>query len=200
MNKPFRIFSSPSNKIEAFLSAFFNELPKLTAVNLLFVLTSLPLITLVPSLCGLHGVCKKAAMGEETRAVRDYFFFFASAFKHSLVFEAVLFPLFFLSGFGAYFYIKLSSSGKLFLVGAALCFSAILFLLLFSASLPEAIEKKLTLNEAFLSFASSLSKNTLKLALVFLTVFVPVLLLPYTLPVLALISFSLCSLLICCID
>ena len=199
MNRPFRIFSSPSKRSEVFISAFLNELPALTAVNLLLVLTSLPVFTLLPSLCAVHAVCEKIISGEETKPFHDYFFFFFSSFKRSLVFEAAVFPFFFLSSFGIYSYIRLSSVSGYFLVGAVLCISALLFLILFFVSLPESVNKQMNVKEAFMSFVSDLSKNALKLFIGFLTIGVPVLILPYSLPVLLLISFSVCSLSSCCL-
>lgn len=68
------------NPFMRLLTNFFN----LMFVNLLFIFTSIPVITIGPSLCGLYKVCLCIVSGEDTEVFKTYFKEFKSSFWKGL--------------------------------------------------------------------------------------------------------------------
>ena len=62
---------------------FLTNLCNLMLVNLLFIITSIPLITIGASLCGLYKVVAEIRNGEEVFLLKDYFRAFGSNFKNA---------------------------------------------------------------------------------------------------------------------
>ncbi|MBQ0011427.1 MAG: DUF624 domain-containing protein [Clostridiales bacterium] len=74
------LFNS-KNPAMRFLANIFN----IFWVNLLFLFTSLPIITIGPSLCALYKVCLKIVSGEEFLVYKEYFKEFKASFKKGLL-------------------------------------------------------------------------------------------------------------------
>ncbi|MBO4687254.1 MAG: DUF624 domain-containing protein [Clostridiales bacterium] len=54
-------------------------------VNLLFIFTCIPIITIGPSLCGLYKVCLKIVSGDDPQVYQTYFREFKASFKKGLI-------------------------------------------------------------------------------------------------------------------
>lgn len=59
--------------IDSPLMRFLGKMADLMLLNLLFLITSVPLVTVGASLTALHYACMKMAAGEESSVTRDYF-------------------------------------------------------------------------------------------------------------------------------
>ncbi len=77
MNEIFR-YENPAMR---FLSNMFN----IFWVNLLFIFTCIPIITIGPSLCALYKVCLKIVSGDEILVYKVYFEEFKSSFKKGTI-------------------------------------------------------------------------------------------------------------------
>ena len=77
MNETF----SANNPAMRVLSNMFNVF----WVNLLFIFTCIPIITIGPSLCALYKVCLKIVSGDETQVYQTYFGEFKASFKKGLI-------------------------------------------------------------------------------------------------------------------
>ena len=72
------------NKLKDTTLRFFHDLFDLMVVNWLWLLCSLPVITIGPATCGLYTVTLKLAREEPVNPVRDFFKGFKSNFKSGL--------------------------------------------------------------------------------------------------------------------
>ena len=112
----------------------FSRLVDLLLMNLLFLLTSLPLISIGPSLCALYSVNLKMVRGEDGHLIRAYFRSFRENFRQACP-ASVLFGL----GFAlllADLRIAMTHSGTMYLLvgifsGIALAALSICFLYFF---------------------------------------------------------------------
>lgn len=73
------------NKLKDSLLSFLHNLFDLMVLNWLWLLCSLPLITLGPATCGLYAVTLKLAREEPVSPVKDFFRGFRSNFKPGLL-------------------------------------------------------------------------------------------------------------------
>ena len=62
-------------------------------VNLLFIFTCLPIITIGPSLCALYKVCLKIASGEDVQVYHTYFSEFKTSFKKGTILWLIILVL-----------------------------------------------------------------------------------------------------------
>ncbi len=81
-----------------------DELATVLIVNLLFLVTCLPIVTIPPALLALHKVARKIILGEAAVSARDYLASFKEGFVRSYgAFFLVALPMG-LAGFGIVFY------------------------------------------------------------------------------------------------
>ena len=78
------------NKLKDSLLAFFHNLFDLIVVNWLWLLCSLPVITVGPATCAMYTVTLKLARGEAVNPVKDFFRGFKSNFKSGLLLGLLL--------------------------------------------------------------------------------------------------------------
>lgn len=104
-----------------FLAMTKDELATILIVNVLFLLTCIPIATIPPALFSLHMVMRKIILGESVSCVRDYFAAFRQGWKCA-------YGAFFLSavpmaaaGYGAVFYLGRSAEHSILLVLFAFC-------------------------------------------------------------------------------
>lgn len=90
------IFSS-NNPVMRFMTNLFN----IFWLNLLFIFTSLPIITIGASLCGLYKVCLSMVSGEDPSVTKMYFTEFKDSFKRGTILWVMVVVL------GAFFSLEL---------------------------------------------------------------------------------------------
>lgn len=73
------------NKLKESFLQFFHDLFDLMVVNCLWLVCSLPVVTVGPATCGLYTVTLKLAREEPVNPVKDFFRGFAENFKSGLV-------------------------------------------------------------------------------------------------------------------
>lgn len=100
-----------------FFTVFFRELPGLVGLNLIFLLSCLPVVTLGPALSALGQVLGQMADDQPTEPVRDYFSAFRTDFLRKLGWGMALFAAAGVLGISAWFYAFL---GLLPLTGVSL--------------------------------------------------------------------------------
>ena len=187
-------FSEQKGKFPSFLLAVFSTIHKQALLGLLFVLTSIPILTLFCSWSALCMVSKKIIAGEEVRTAKDYFSFFFVSLKRK-GFLSVVFSAFFAVGvYCARIYFSFKTLISFF--GGILCVSFVLIAVLLFIFIPFKADEKSGLLGFLEIFAPEIPRCMLALFSVFLFCGVPVLLLPYTIPIVLTFSFPLSSL--CC--
>ncbi len=189
MKKSF-LFSQPKNRLGAFLLSFASTIHKQALLGLLFILTSLPVFTLLSSWTALFFVSKKLLCGEEVKTAKDYFSSFFSGFKKAVL-PSLLFSLIFaLGGYSAWIYF--SKRTPLSVVGGVLCVSFLILSALVFLFFPLCVcSKKKSLFSLFELFVQLFPRLALSLIFVLLTSGVPILLLPASLPVVLTFCFPL---------
>jgi len=122
-----------------------SRIADLVVVNLLFVLCSLPIITIGASTTALYGVTKKMAENREGYIFRNYFRLFKENFKQSTIMWSILLLLALIPTIDLYI---INSFEKTMLATAL----AILFVFLYAMALQSTFENtiKNTLKNAFL--------------------------------------------------
>lgn len=85
---------SGTGGLAQYVEGFFMNIGALLAANLLFVLCSLPLITLGPCLIALARICCQACRGEGIHPVKDFFKAFKQNFKAGLLLSITLVPVY----------------------------------------------------------------------------------------------------------
>lgn len=73
------------NKLKSSFARFMYAMADLLILNLLWLLCSLPILTIGPATCALFSVTLKIAKDEPVQTVREFFSAFKSNFKHSFV-------------------------------------------------------------------------------------------------------------------
>lgn len=97
------------------------ELATVLIVNLLFLATCLPIVTIPPALSSLHKVARKIVLGEPVSCVRDYLTAFRQGFVRSYgAFFLAALPIG-LGGYGAAFYLRHAAGHPILLAPFALC-------------------------------------------------------------------------------
>lgn len=176
--------------MKAFLLTLVSTVHKQALLGVLFFLTSLPLFTLLSSWTALFSVSKKLLRGEEIKPFKDYFSFFISSFKKT-VFPSVLFTLLFAAG-GYSAWVYFSAKTAVSAVGGVLCVSFLLLSALVFLFFPCGVSSKgANFFELFDLFVSLLPRLALSLVFVLLVSGVPLLLLPFSLPLVLTLCFPL---------
>ena len=184
------LFSQPKNRFSLFLLSLVSTLHKQALLGVLFVLTSFPLFTMLSSWTALFFVSKKLIRGEEIRAFKDYFSLFFSSFKKTILPSVVFMLLFAAGGYSAWVYFSLST--PLSAVGGVLCVSFLLLSALVFLFFPCGVSSKRTnFFELFDLFVLLLPRLALSLVFVLLVSGVPLLLLPFSLPLVLTLCFPL---------
>lgn len=188
-------FSTPKNRLGAFFLSVFSTVHTQALLGILFVISSLPVLTLLSSWTTLFLLSKKLLRGEDVRAFKDYFSVFFSLFKRTIL-PSALFSLF----FGvAIFAVRLcfSAGGALSVIGGILCVSSLLFSAMCFLFFPCCVfEKRKNVFLLFERFVTLLPRLALSLLSVLLISGTLLLLLPYSLPIVLSLCFPL-SCLIC---
>ncbi|MCI9124179.1 MAG: YesL family protein [Eubacterium sp.] len=71
---------------ESRISRFLTRIMELVLLNLVFLLTCVPIITIGASITALYAICLKMVRGEEGYVIRGYLKYFAANFRHGTVF------------------------------------------------------------------------------------------------------------------
>ena len=116
---------NPSSKIADFCS----RLLDLLLLNLLFILTSVPIVTIGPALCALYSVTLKMVCDEDSHLIRSYFHAFRINFRKALPVSMAFLLMFLL--LLADLWIALTTPGAFYL--AIGIFSMFLLVLLLTA-------------------------------------------------------------------
>ncbi len=93
---------------------FLSKLAELMLVNLLWIICSLPVITIGASTTALYYVCFKIVNDEETRVFVSFFKAFADNFKQATIIWLILFSTLAFIVFDIYSIINLSRAGSVF--------------------------------------------------------------------------------------
>lgn len=97
------------------------ELAALLIVNLLFLLTCIPIITIPPALLALHMVMRKIILGDAVACVQDYFAAFRKGWKRAYgAFFLIALPMG-IAGYGAVFYLRGAAEYPVLFAPFALC-------------------------------------------------------------------------------
>lgn len=112
-----------------------DELAAVLIVNLLFILTCLPVVTIPLALFALHRIARRIILEEPVSCVRDYFTEFKQGFKRSYgAFFLTAVPMG-IAGYGAVFYLRRASEYPVLLVPFVLCTTVFLVTMLSSTYL-----------------------------------------------------------------
>lgn len=97
---------------------FFSRISDFLLLNFLFIITSLPIVTLGASITALYSVNLKMVRNEESYVIRDYF----QAFKRNFKLATLAFLFFLLIGtlMGANIWISFQAQGSFYLILRAL--------------------------------------------------------------------------------
>ena len=102
------------------------ELATVLIVNLLFLITCIPVITIPPALLSLHMVMHKIVLGRSVSCVRDYFAAFKQSWKRAYgAFFLTVVPMG-IAGYGAIFYLRNTAEYPVLVLLFALCTTAFL--------------------------------------------------------------------------
>lgn len=186
------LFFDGTNRKKAFFLSLLSTVHKQAFAGFLFVLTSLPVFTVLSSWTALWSVSKKLICGKEVRTAKDYFSFFFGSFKGTIL-PSVFFPvLFVLGAYCAKVYFSLKTALSMF--GGVLCVSFLVLLLLLFLFFPFAFEKRENgFFECFELFINRFWRLLLSLFLFLLICGTSLLLLPYSLPIVLTFCFPLSS-------
>lgn len=97
------------------------ELPSVLIVNLLFLVTCIPIVTIPPALFSLHMVVRKIILGKSVACARDYFTAFKQGWKRAYGAFFLAAPLMGISGYGAMFYLRRAAEYPVLLLPFAFC-------------------------------------------------------------------------------
>lgn len=112
-----------------------DELAAVLIINLLFIVTCVPIITIPPALFSLHRLSRKIVMGETVSCVRDYFTAFRQDWKRAYGAFFLTFLPMGAAGYGAVFYLRRAAGYPVLLIPFAFCSTVFLITLLASAYL-----------------------------------------------------------------
>ena len=145
------------NKLKDSLLTFLQNLFDLAVINWLWLLCSLPVITIGPATCGLYRVTLKLARKELVNPAKEFFRGFLENLKPGLILGLLVLLLGIVSAGDAYFALTQTGMNRsLFLVVAIIVASILLTLMAYGFALQAMFENPLKLQLL----------NTLKLALV----------------------------------
>lgn len=107
--------------LDRFWELIKGDLAALLIVNLLFLLTCVPIITIPPALFALHMVMRKIILGDAVSCVQDYFAAFRSGWKRAYgAFFLIALPMG-IAGYGVLFYLRGAAEYPVLFVPFALC-------------------------------------------------------------------------------
>lgn len=116
-----------------FMQIIQEELLSLIKLNLLFLISCLPVITIPPALFAAHRVVRKMVLGEAVACWRDYSSAFKTGWKRAYgAFFLTALPIA-LGGYGALFYLRNIEQSLLLLLPVAFCFF-ITFMIMLSST------------------------------------------------------------------
>ena len=185
--------------IKGYFQIIFHSFFDLVLLNFIFVLTSLPIVTIGASYKALVEVLNKYAEDENVYPIREYFLNFKKEFLKSSGYGILFLFTFFIIAFSCNFYLNLAKENIIFLLFA--CVSLICLILLtmiFGWFFPlfTKIDQKLSaliINSFILSF--KFIKSTLCFLAVVLICFCLIFaFFPYSLPVIFILPFVLIAL------
>lgn len=104
-------------------------------VNVLFLITCVPIVTIPPALFSLHMVVRKIILGKGVACVRDYFTAFKQGWKRAYGAFFLAAPLMGISGYGAVFYLRRAMEYPVLLAPFMLCTTVFLVAMLASTYL-----------------------------------------------------------------
>lgn len=112
-----------------------DELPAVLIVNLLFLVTCIPVITIPPALFSLHMVARRIILSKPVACSRDYFGSFRGNWKRAYgAFFLTAVPMG-IAGYGAVFYLRQTADYPVLLVLFAFCTAVFLVTMLSSTYL-----------------------------------------------------------------
>ncbi len=112
-----------------------DELATVLIVNLLFLVTCIPVVTIPLALFSLHMVMRKIVLGEAVSCVRDYFTAFKQGWKRAYgAFFLTALPMG-IAGYGATFYLRRAAGYPVLLVPFVFCTTVFFVTMLASAYL-----------------------------------------------------------------
>lgn len=153
----------PDNKFFSFMST----LGDLILLNVLFLITSIPIVTIGVSLTALYSSVKKRIRGHESYAARDYFLAWKENLKNGLIIWCVLLP-FILAMIPFTIYIAGNLRNLPALCAYFLCFLILLFILTYAFPLQATFINK-PLRIVLNSLLTALSHLPYTLAVIFIT-------------------------------
>ncbi|MCD7723564.1 MAG: DUF624 domain-containing protein [Clostridiales bacterium] len=172
----------------------------LVALNLLFILTSLPLFTVGASLAAAGKITALMVLDRPVAVFWQYFHYFKKYFKRACPAGLAVFIPFLIICFSALFYSELSESICFFKIAALISVSAVFFILLvtpyffYLITLEKGSFGQIA-KKAFLLSVYNMKSTFLSFSAVFIMSLIVFFFFPYTIIVLLLFYFSLCSLL-----
>lgn len=111
------------------------ELATVLIVNLLFLASCIPIVTIPPALLSLHSIMRKIVLGGSVSCVRDYFAAFKQGWRCAYgAFFLTAVPIG-IAGYGAAFYLRRMSEYPMFIAPFALCTTVFLVTMLASTYL-----------------------------------------------------------------
>ncbi len=146
---------------------FMNTLASFIALNVLFLLTCLPVITIGPALCALYDVTMQEARGEYGYLIRSYFRSFWKNLRKGILLFLLLAAFGMILLFNLVFWYQMNTvSGTIISFVLTLAAGAYLFILLYVFALTARFENSLkeTLKNSFL-LAVNYKKQTILLFL-----------------------------------
>lgn len=97
------------------------ELASVLIVNVLFVVTCIPIVTIPPALFSLHSVIRRIILGKGVACTQDYFTAFKQGWKRAYgAFSLTALPMG-VAGYGAVFYLRRAAEYPVLLVPFVLC-------------------------------------------------------------------------------
>lgn len=111
------------------------ELAAVLIVNLLFIVTCVPIVTIPPALFSLHRFSRKIILGEPVSCARDYFTAFKQDWKRAYGAFFLTFLPMGAAGYGAVFYLRLAAGHPVFLIPFSFCTTIFLTAMLASCYL-----------------------------------------------------------------
>ena len=111
------------------------ELAAVLIVNVLFLVTCVPILTIPPALFSLHKISHKIIQDESVSCARDYFTAFKQGWKRAYGAFFLTFLPMGAAGYGAVFYLRHAAGYPILLVPFAFCTTAFLVTMLASTYL-----------------------------------------------------------------
>ncbi len=174
----------------------------LILTNILFILTSLPIITIPASIFALYRLSVNIVSDSPTCFFYDYFRYFKLYFKQSIKQGFFIMLLQLITAFAFVYYLSLAKSLMLFYLLAFVCFASFLYLLMISFYLfPMLVISDLSFknaikNACILSILCA-KKSIVMLIIISSVAISTILYFPLTLIIVFLLLFSIISLIIC---